>query len=201
MGSEKIRKLFKVDTSGQLFKGGFYDSYIEFPEASLNYASLSTFYIYEEFRNTWGGIKRGRNSNSYHYDLELIKHRIRFESKRGSQFKVSTVTNLALVGVDLSIIITDYYEESLSRALKLKNLKNFQSRNLLEIAFSIVNNESYSVFCLDSDIVPPFIFPNTSFPIFNRSQLNLLTNPTKIESNLNSLFSLCEQVNRLLVEM
>jgi len=197
---KKIRKLF-VPGSETNQNRGWADAEINFDDQEITCVCFATFLIYEESRNTWGGVFRNKNFNSYHYDLDTIKYRIKVNRKPGSRFKVSTEPAIALMGKTESIIITDYYEENSSRAKNLSLKSSFSSNLIYEIAQEILGSYSYnSSFTVSNDEIPKFFFPGYKYVSIKGSDSNLLINPVRKEADLKSLFQLGEIINNLILK-
>jgi|GEM_PF-5966289 hypothetical protein len=199
MSDKKIRRLF-VPGSETTNNKGWLDDEIDFKDQIFSYATLSTFLIYEEGRNTWGGVYDYKHFNSYHYDLDVIKYRIKINAKRGSHFRISTQPAIALVGDVDAIIITDYFQKNSMRARSLMS-KSFSSNFIFEMAQQITGDNytwgQGSFFTLPAANIPTFFFPPYAYPIIKGSETECIRPAARTNINLVPLFELANAINCL----
>ena len=198
MDEKKIRKLF-TKNSQTIRNKGWIDEEINFDDQVFLYATLSTFLFYEEGRNTWGGKYNYKNTNSFHYDLDIIKYRIRINAKRGSHFKIYTLPAIALVGKNDAIIITDYFQKNSIRADYIERKKGFTSNLIFEMASTITKTDisSYgAMFTVPTSDLPTFFVPNYSYPITKGSETSDLGKTHRTNITLNPTFKLLEIINK-----
>jgi len=198
MDEKKIRKLFTKSSQTSRNKG-WVDEEINFDDQVFSYATLSTFFFYEEGRNTWGGKYNYKNTNSFHYDLDIIKYRIRINAKRGSHFKIYTLPAIALVGNTDSVIITDYFQINSHRASYLESNKCFSSDLIFEMASTITKTDSWgygSIFTLPTSDLPTFFLPNYAYPIIKGSETSALKSVHRTNIDLSPTFKLLDIINK-----
>ena len=198
MDEKKIRKLFSKSSQTTRNKG-WVDEEINFDDQVFSYATLSTFFFYEEGRNTWGGKYNYKNTNSFHYDLDIIKYRIRVNANRGSHFKIYTLPAIALVGNTDSIIITDYFQRNSFRASYLERNNRFSSNLIFEMASTITKTDSWgysSIFTLPTSDLPTFFLPNNAYPIIKGSETSALKSAQRTNIDLAPTFKLLDIINK-----